>query len=250
MLDGSKSSGEDLIYLWQTENGNIVEGATTSRPIVDRPGEYFLTVSDPFGCSDLDSVEVNLYTQAVPDNATTDLNFAVEINVLANDIPKSNLNPASLRIVNNPKNGIACEESDSIVVYTPNQYFVGNDGFTYSICDYYEKCDETEVLVIVNDVPLFIPKAFSPNGDGINDFFEIKGIAKYTAVSIQIFNRWGNIVFESSNYGAGNGRSGFWDGIGQSRGGNATGPVATGTYYYVLKASGGENISGSIYLDR
>jgi gliding motility-associated-like protein len=250
MLDGSKSSGENLEYLWHTENGHILEGMNTVHPIVDQPGKYFLTVTDPYGCTDQDSVQVNLYTQAVKDTATTKLNFAVDINVLANDIPKNNLNPSTLRIVNAPKNGIAVIQADSVISYTPNQYFVGNDDFTYSICDYFQKCDEAQVLVIVNDVPLFIPEAFSPNGDGINDLFEIKGLSKYKSVHIEIFNRWGNVVYQSQNYGVGNGRSGFWDGVGQNRAGNSTGPVPTGSYYYVLKSSDGENISGSIYLDR
>jgi large repetitive protein len=75
-------------------------------------------------------------------------------------------------------------------------------------------------------------------------------LGKYKTVQIEIFNRWGNVVYQSENYGEENGKAGFWDGTGQSRGGNSTGPVPTGSYYYVLKAIGGENISGSIYLDR
>jgi gliding motility-associated-like protein len=250
MLDGSKSTGENLEYLWHTENGHILEGSNTIHPIVDQPGEYFLSVTDPYGCTDQDSVQVNLYTQAVQDTATTKLNFAIDINVLANDIPKNNLDPSTLRIVNAPKNGIAVVQADSVISYTPNQYFVGDDDFTYSICDYFQKCDEALVLVMVNDVPFFVPEAFSPNGDGINDEFEIKGLAKYKTVQIEIFNRWGNVVYHSDNYGKGNGKSGFWNGIGQSRAGNNTGPVPTGSYFYVLKATGGENISGSVYLDR
>jgi gliding motility-associated-like protein len=250
ILDGSRSSGETLQYLWHTENGHIVEGITSVHPIVDKPGKYYLTVSDPYGCTDQDSVQVNLYTQAVKDTASTSVNYAIEINVLANDIPRNNLNPTTLKIVSQPKNGSAVVVADSLISYTPNQYYVGSDDFVYSICDYLKDCDEATVLVMINDVPLFIPEAFSPNGDGINDLFEIKGLAKYKSVQIEIFNRWGNVVYQSDNYGEGNGKAGFWDGTGQSRGGNNTGPVPTGSYYYVLKPAGGENISGSIYLDR
>jgi gliding motility-associated-like protein len=250
MLDGSKSSGENLEFRWQTSNGHILEGSATAHPIVDQTGEYFLTVTDPYGCSDQDSVQVNLYTQAVKDTAYTTVNFAININVLANDNPKNRLNPASLRIVTLPQNGQAVVLADSLISYTPNQYFVGSDDFVYTICDYFQDCDEATVLVMINDVPFFIPEAFSPNGDGINDQFEIKGLEKYKTVEIEIFNRWGSVVFQSNNYGEGIGKEGFWDGIGQSRMGNSTGPVPTGAYYYVLKATGNKNISGSIYLDR
>jgi gliding motility-associated-like protein len=250
ILDGSKSSGENLEYLWQTKIGHILDGFNTAHPVVDQAGAYLLTVTDSYGCSSQDSVQVNLYVQAVKDTATTKVNFAIDINVLRNDIPQNSLNPATLRIVSLPKNGNALVLADSVITYTPNQYFVGSDEFIYSICDHSKDCNEANVQVMIIDIPLFIPEAFSPNGDGLNDQFEIKGLEKYNDVHIEIFNRWGNVVFQSDNYGEGNGKEGFWDGIGHSRLGNNTGPVPTGTYFYVLKAVDGQNISGSIYLDR
>jgi gliding motility-associated-like protein len=102
------------------------------------------------------------------------------------------------------------------------------------------------VLVFINDNPFFIPDAFSPNDDGINDKFEIKGIAKYQTVEIRIFNRWGNTVYQSKNYGEGLGKDGFWDGNSKS----GSGPIPNGTYFYILKLDGKENINGSVYLDR
>ena len=52
---------------------------------------------------------------------------------------------------------------------------------------------------------LYIPNAFTPNGDGINDFFgpEAIDVSKY---SLKIFNRWGEIIFTSNNLKNG------WDG--------------------------------------
>jgi len=182
MLDGSKSSGENLEYLWKSQNGHISDGVNTAHPIVDQPGRYILTVTDPYGCTDQDSVQLSLYTQAVKDTAYTRVNFAIDINVLYNDIPKNDLNPATLRIVTPPQNGNAVVQADSLISYTPNQYFVGSDDFVYSICDYFNNCDEGTVLVMINDVPFFIPEAFSPNGDDINDQFEIKGLEKYKTV--------------------------------------------------------------------
>jgi len=60
--------------------------------------------------------------------------------------------------------------------------------------------------VCVQPVPLiFVPNAFSPNGDGNNDFFEIKGLFLKN-VRIHIYNRWGNRVFEAQNL------TSAWDG--------------------------------------
>lgn len=47
---------------------------------------------------------------------------------------------------------------------------------------------------------IFIPQAFSPNGDGINDSFEIVGLASSDRVSLKVINRWGQMKYESTDY--------------------------------------------------
>lgn len=250
LLSGNKSTGTGLSYLWQSKEGIIRNGETTPMAEVSGLGMYYLKVTDSYGCVSLDSVNVGLYTQAIRDTSTTKVNFAVDINVLINDIPKKKLDPSTLRIVTPPKNGIATVVGDSLVSYLPNEYFVGSDNFVYSICDYFQNCDQANVLVLVNDLTFFIPQAFSPNGDGINDRFEIKGLAKYKTVGIEIFNRWGNVVYQSNNYGEGQGKGGFWDGTASQGVRTGSGQVPSGTYFYILKLDGKEKINGAIYLDR
>jgi gliding motility-associated-like protein len=82
-----------------------------------------------------------------------------------------------------------------------------------------------EVLSCTGPCQIFIPEAFSPNDDGINDFFEIfigcrKNIFKF---KITIFDRWGNMVFQSDEFNH------QWDG-------NIEGKMAqVGGYTYKLK---------------
>lgn len=66
--------------------------------------------------------------------------------------------------------------------------------------------------------PFFIPNTITPNGDGRNDTFEIKGLGKFTSNEIVILNRYGDTVFQRRNY------NNDWDAPGQG----------AGTYYYVL----------------
>ena len=91
----------------------------------------------------------------------------------------------------------------------------------------------------------FIPEGFSPNGDGTNDLFVIRGIANYPKNTFVIFNRWGNKVFEASPY------QNTWDGrsmFGLRVGGNE---LPTGTYFYVLDLKDGSSVfKGTIYLNR
>jgi gliding motility-associated-like protein/uncharacterized repeat protein (TIGR01451 family) len=68
--------------------------------------------------------------------------------------------------------------------------------------------------------PLVISNVFTPNGDGVNDTFVIPGLETYSDTELTIINRWGNTVYQKTNY------KNDWDGSG----------LAEGTYYYVLRA--------------
>lgn len=255
MLDGTASSGIDLRYDWNTTDGNIVSGESTPTPVVDAFGTYYLEVTDSFGCRSVDSVRVDILLLApiaVDDYDTTSYLTEVEIDVLVNDVdPDNDLDSLSLRIVEFPFNGVASVNSDNYTIsYTPDQGFSGNDLFVYEICDLTDRCSQANVHVYVTDYEFIIPDAFSPNGDNINDYFEIVGIQNFPGNSITILNRWGNKVFESRNYGISSVPE-FWDG--KSNTGFLLGDkdLPTGTYYYVLELGNGEKpIAGSIYLDR
>jgi len=90
-----------------------------------------------------------------------------------------------------------------------------------------------------------IPEGFSPNGDGINDLFIIRGIKNYPNNNFTIFNRWGDKVFDASPY------ENTWNGScskGIQIGGDA---LPTGTYFYVIDLGDGSKvIKGTIYLNR
>jgi gliding motility-associated-like protein/uncharacterized repeat protein (TIGR01451 family) len=100
--------------------------------------------------------------------------------------------------------------------------------------------------VIINVVrPLFIPNAFTPNGDQVHDIWEIRGLEQYDNFEIEIFNRWGARVHTAKNVTTTGG--GVWDG---TFNGDLL-PVST--YYYVLKLKkNGETSteSGSVLLSR
>ena len=107
--------------------------------------------------------------------------------------------------------------------------------------------DLTNNVASVTTIPtdFFIPEGFSPNGDGINDLFVIRGIQNYPANKIVIYNRWGNKVFEASPY------LNNWDGqatTGLRINGN---DLPTGTYFYLLDLGDGTDmIKGTIYLNQ
>ena len=93
------------------------------------------------------------------------------------------------------------------------------------------------VPIVGVDSTLFIPKGFSPNGDGINDGFVIGGIKLGEKVELMVFNRWGSVVYANQDY------KNDWKGetnTGVRVLGNGQG-LPDGTYYYMVtrfKATG------------
>lgn len=80
-------------------------------------------------------------------------------------------------------------------------------------------------IILVENKPvnleLVFPNVFTPNGDGLNEYFKIGGLESYTAPELYVYNRWGSQVYASTDY------HNDWDGNG--------GKLNEGTYYYVLK---------------
>lgn len=83
-----------------------------------------------------------------------------------------------------------------------------------------EGCNDTitRTVIVIDDILVF-PNVITPNGDNVNDIFVIKNAEKYPNNILQVFNRWGKIVFEQTNY------DNKWDG----------GTLSDGTYFYVFK---------------
>jgi gliding motility-associated-like protein len=71
----------------------------------------------------------------------------------------------------------------------------------------------------VSAANLFIPNLFTPNGDGTNDAFEIRGLNLFSENELTIINRWGNELYKATNY------KNDWTGAGLNE----------GTYYYLLR---------------
>ena len=104
---------------------------------------------------------------------------------------------------------------------------------------------QPDAIVKLNPIDFSIPEGFSPNGDGINDLFVIRGISNYPNNSIQIFNRWGDEVYHISPY------NNQWDG--QTQSGYTVGgtQLPIGTYFYLFNCGNGSPvIKGTIYLNR
>lgn len=244
------ATGSSLTYQWKKGtinliNGGNISGATTATLTInpvnlsDAASNYNLVVSGACAPNDT-SVMVSLsVTPLAVALASSNSPACVDglINLNAQTVSGATYNWTG------PNAFLSSTQNPSIANST-----MANAG-TYSL-NVTNSCGTatttTDVSVIKCDtIDFFIPEGFSPNGDGINDVFFIRGIQIYTSNSFTIFNRWGDKVYETSNY------QNTWTGnatTGLRIGGNE---LPVGTYFYVLDLNDGTPIyKGTIYLNR
>ncbi|MEI2675421.1 MAG: choice-of-anchor L domain-containing protein [Chitinophagaceae bacterium] len=105
-------------------------------------------------------------------------------------------------------------------------------------------CEFTDQVTVnvSSDALVGVPNAFSPNGDGFNDGFTVIVRGQLASYNLQIFNRWGEQVFESTNF------TNSWKGIYN----NEEQPLGSYTYYLTYKDMNGQDFTkmGSLTLVR
>jgi len=237
LLDGSVSGGTGVYtYNWSPEqlliNNTILDPTTYSLQTVTL---FTLTVLDMNSlCTQSDDVRIGMNgvrrPEAIDDFDTTGLNAAALVKVLDNDKDPVGLG-LTVTYVGNPQHGIVSLNGDGTILYTPEYNFVGNDTFIYIICDKGSpsKCDTALVTITIFPIREYIEvyNLVTPNGDGKNDYWHIRGIDEYPDNEIIIFNRWGDKLREFKGY---NNTSNNWDGTNEKQE-----PLPDGVYFYVIK---------------
>jgi gliding motility-associated-like protein len=191
---------------------------------------YLATVYNQFGCFDTASVIINVWKKPVanagPDKRTME-GTPVELNGLAGgtNISYHWTQPV---YINDPDMLQPSVNPPQDITYTLT--VVSNLG-----------CGVSKDAVFVRVYKqVKVPNAFSPNGDGINDVWDIVALNTYPEAAIQVFDRQGQMIWQSNGY------SRPWNGTHKGR------PVPIGTYYYVidLKTDIFPKMSGWVFLVR
>lgn len=202
------ASSPGATYLWNT-------GATSPVISVSAPGKYKV-IATAGGCSIADSVTIGSLPMPIA-NAGKDLQVMKGSSVKL----KAEQHADNRSYLWSP--GESLGEADQPEV-TANP--TSTTEYTLRVQSAAGCVAEDKVVVIVFP-PLNIPNAFSPNGDNINDKWQIGNIDQFPEARVQIFNRYGQEVFLSKGYKA------PWDGTLNGK------PLAIATYYYVIDAAPG-----------
>jgi gliding motility-associated-like protein len=243
-------------YQWST-------GATTQTITVNQTGVFFLIVKTTgANCPSFpsDPVVVSVLTPPCGVGSTNQppiINnkpFAAQIegrveldltNVVSD--PDNNLDFSTLRVINNQTaRGVAASIDASYFLqinYAGNP-FTGVDRITLGVCDLAGLCVQQVIDIdVVGEVIVF--NGITPDGDGLNDFMEIKYVDVVEGASknkVTVFNRWGDAVWEVEDY----------DNLtrvfsGQTNSGK---DLPSGTYFYKIDFPQGKPKTGFITLKR
>ncbi|MBI3136138.1 MAG: HYR domain-containing protein [Bacteroidetes bacterium] len=101
-------------------------------------------------------------------------------------------------------------------------------------------CTVQAGILLTQPFELEMPTGYSPNNDGENDYFVVHGIEAFPDNEIQVYNRWGNLVYSASGY------QNEWDGHN-----NSGEELPDGTYFVILKVTALERVlTGYVDLRR
>lgn len=226
-LDGILYPGNSISFeeVYQLTQADRELGSVRNTAIIYAVTQTGAMVSDRSGTAadnDMPTIlAVNHAPVAVNDKAETKANSPVVIDILQNDdAAGSRFDPSSILITSAPIHGTVRINGDGTVTYTPLPGFTGQDSFIYRVSDIdgYQT-NSAVVSIIANFFDLLIPNTFTPNGDGINDFFTIVGLNQYAENELSVVSRWGSEVYRKKDY------DNNWSGEG----------LAEGTYFYLLK---------------
>ncbi len=207
-------------YTYQINDGDFQSSPTFSNLTA---GQYLMTLQDSLACqfdtilSILDTISFEL---DIGEDLTVDQGTVINLEAMSN-VPNNQIAVISWQGIPIPDCNTPC--------FTPS--FAANKSTTIqAILTTLEGCQLKDelALTVLSEAAIYIPNVFSPNGDGINDFFTIysnAGINKITKVAI--FNRSGGLVFESNTV-LPNEQNTIWDGRQNNE------PVSADVYAYLV----------------
>ena len=224
-------SGSTAIFSWDSSPFKTIDPVQSPFVNPEAPASlYTVTVTDENGCFASSTVNVSVYE--VP-----------EISLGVDNIIIMSGESATLTVVDDvflsyswsPGEGLNTNIGPTVVATPagPITYFV--TGLTS------DGCSATDSVFIKIALPINPTSGLTPNGDHINDEWEIENAMDYPNMVVEVFNRYGQKVFSSKGYDK------KWDGNYKGK------PLPVGTYYFVIilnDSFGTKPITGPVTIVR
>lgn len=193
------------VYKWQPASGLNNTGVPNPLASPVTSTTYTVTGSDSANCfSDTASVFVKVF----PMPSFNIIDSVILMNIGDEKTIYTTSSPDIIRYKWEPDKYLSCNDCDTPVT-------AAKVSIRYKATAYNEGgCSVTDIVsvrVSCSGENVFIPNTFSPNGDGMNDYFFPRSRSPLTVKSMRIFNRLGQVMFERTNF-AMNDQSNAWDG--------------------------------------
>lgn len=228
-----KGGSSNYTYQWLDENGTALPGETKNFINNLVPGKYTLHLND--GTCIPGDVTYTIRDVAVTPPTPSADNIQVYDAGQATIKINSPFPTAIYRIYETASSAVPIKDTIGgnigINVTESRSYFIS---LTYGYCE----SARAEVKVFLSALSGGIPNTFTPNGDGINDFWNIPGLNSYPSATINIFNRYGQAVYQSAGYAK------PFDGTSKGK------QLPAGVYYYIINLKRGDVLSGSVTILR
>ena len=211
-------------YFWSTGDTSVVltnlEG-----------GDYILTITDNNLCTKIDSIHLNQPTAIIIASETHDVSCKENHDGSIAVSVSGGTQPYSYHWDNS--------SADTSFI---SDILAGNYGLTLTDGN---NCTQTENFTIngSEESCLIIPNVFTPNNDGSNDTWNIQGTEFFDQVSIEVYNRWGDLIFKYDGTGTGYADSqNQWDGTYKGKK-----VLAMQTFAYVINLYNGDKpLTGNV----
>lgn len=196
----------------QWSHSELMTDPTVFNPqaTVTNDTRFYVSVTDDIGCLTIDSLDVRVQEKPEILSFPSDTTVLYGATLTHQVILDNSLN--HFNFFWDPSDNMECFNCDylSLIGYADQIY-------TLSIEDDFDcfSIDTSFILTVDNKINAYAPDAFSPNGDGLNDVYKITGNGIVELIDFQIYDRWGNLVFETTDLEVG------WDGRYQNKSGFA-----------------------------
>jgi len=193
---------------------------------------YTVTLTDQWGCKNSDQVNVEVREQPVADAGPDQvLEFRFDTRL---DAKSLEINQTGEWTILEGKGDISDKNDPDARV---TNLGIENNRFVWTVSNGACPSSTDTVNIMVHN--LIIPTLITPNLDGNNDYFVIKGIETLGKSSLIIFNRWGAQVYQNENY------DNSWDGTDEKKN-----QLQEDTYFYILRSEEGLTFKGYVIIRR
>lgn len=202
-------------YQWFEIPGNANVGNTITISVTPPIGTtcYYVVVDDGTPCSDNDTV--CLTANPLPNvSAGPDQTIVVGSSIGIGGNPTTST--PGTTILWNPLPGL-----DNGTIANPVATPTTTTTYTVTVTSA-QGCTLSDSMIVTVLATIVIPDGISPNGDGINDEWLIDGIEAFPNCNVEVYNRWGELLFQSPGY------KDHWKGIYKNQ------LLPVGTYYYII----------------